>query len=430
MVVSKYHYLYADRLSQHGEDSRRIRPKLDMSRNQLIGEIPAELGAMPVLSVLDLSSNELSGAIPPALANLRLTSLNLSSNQLSGQVPAGLATGAYDKSFLDNPGVCTAAAGAGYLAGVRSCAAGSQDGGYSGGVSHALRTGLLVAGAALLLIAAAIAFFVARDIRKRRRVAARGHWKMTPFVVDLGFGEESILRGLTEANIVGRGGSGRVYRVTFTNRLNGAAGAVAVKQIRTAGKLDGKLEREFESEAGILGNVRHNNIVRLLCCLSGAEAKLLVYDYMDNGSLDKWLHGDALAAGGHPMATRARSARRTPLDWPTRLKVAVGAAQGLCYMHHECVPPIVHRDVKTSNILLDSEFRAKVADFGLARMLAQAGAPETMSAVAGSFGYMAPGKDSCMLLTVDLCHIFLQILLHDSGVTAVSNVTCSCTAGP
>ncbi|AQL00392.1 Potassium channel KAT1 [Zea mays] len=146
---------------------------------------------------------------------------------------------------------------------------------------------------------------------------------MTPFVVDLGFGEESILRGLTEANIAGRGGSGRVYRVTFTNRLNGAAGAVAVKQIRTARKLDGKLEREFESEAGILGNVRHNNIVRLLCCLSGAEAKLLVYDYMDNGSLDNWLHGDALAAGGHPMAMRVRSARRARLAgrpgsrWPS-----------------------------------------------------------------------------------------------------------------
>jgi serine/threonine protein kinase len=70
--------------------------------------------------------------------------------------------------------------------------------------------------------------------------------------------------------------------------------------------------------------------------------------------------------------------------------VVVGTAQGLCYMHHECVSPIVHRDVKTSNILLDSEFWAKVADFGLARMLAEAGAPETMSVVAGSFSYMAP----------------------------------------
>jgi Leucine-rich repeat (LRR) protein len=387
--------------------------QMNMSRNQLTGDIPAELGAMPVLSVLDLSSNELSGAIPPALGKLQLTSLNLSSNQLSGQVPAALAIAAYDSSFLDNPGLCTAVAGPGYLTGVRSCAAGSQDGGSSGGVSHALRTGLLVAGAALLLIAAVFAFFVVRDIKKRRRVAERGDWKMTPFVVDLGFGEESILRGLTEDNIIGRGGSGRVYRVTYTNRLNGSAGAVAVKHIRTAGKLDGKLEREFESEAAILGNLRHNNIVRLLCCLSGAESKLLVYDYMENGSLDKWLHGDAIDAGGHPMA-RARSARRAPLDWLTRLKVAVGAAQGLCYMHHECVPPIVHRDVKTSNILLDSEFRAKVADFGLARMLVQAGAPETMSAVAGSFGYMAPGKDPHPCLA-SLRWISVTIFFPDSA---------------
>ncbi|XP_039812629.1 receptor-like protein kinase HSL1 [Panicum virgatum] len=363
--------------------------QMDLSRNQLTGEIPADLGAIPVLSLLYLSSNKLSGDIPPELATPALTSLNLSSNQLSGQVPAGLATAVYDASFLDNPGLCTTAVGSGYLTGVRSCAGGSQDGGPSGGVSHGLRTGLLVAGAALLLVAAAFAFFVIGDIEKRRRVAKQDDWKITPFVKDLGFGEASILRGLVEENLIGRGGSGRVYRVTYTNRLNGRAGAVAVKQIRTAAPLDERLEREFKTEAGILGNLRHNNIVRLLCFLSSSDSKLLVYDYMENGSLDRWLHGDALVAGGHPMA-RARSARREPLDWQTRLRVAVGAAQGLCYMHHECEPPIVHRDVKSSNILLDSEFRAKVSDFGLARMLAQAGAPETMSGVAGSFGYMAP----------------------------------------
>ncbi|PUZ54853.1 hypothetical protein GQ55_5G164600 [Panicum hallii var. hallii] len=359
--------------------------QMDMSRNQLAGAIPAEMGAMPVLNALDLSSNKLSGSIPPALAKLKLNSLDLSSNQLSGQVPAGLATAAYDNSFLDNPGLCAAALGPpSYLAGVRSCAGEPQDGGPSGGVSHVLRTGLLVAGSAFLLLAAAASFFVVRETRKRRRVAGQDDWKMTPFVQDLGFGEASILRGLVEENLIGRGGSGLVYRVTYTNRFDGSAGAVAVKRIGIAGALDEKLEREFKSEASILGSVRHNNIVRLLCCLSGTEVSLLVYDYMDNGSLDKWLHGDGL--GGHPMAR----VRRPPLDWATRLRVAVGAAQGLCYMHHECSPPIVHRDVKTSNILLDSEFRAKVADFGLARVLARTGAPETMSAVAGSFGYMAP----------------------------------------
>lgn len=213
-------------------------------------------------------------------------------------------------------------------------------------------------------------------------------WRITPFQA-LNFEVADIPQGLTEVNLVGSGGSGHVYRVTYANRYNSSTGVVAVKQIRSFGSLDEKLEREFESEARILCNIRHNNIVRLLCYLSSMESKLLVYDYMDNGSLDRWLHGDYVLRARHPMA-RVRPVQRVPLDWPTRLIVAVGAAQGLCYMHHECSPPIIHRDVKTSNILLDSEFRAKVADFGLARMLARAGEPNTMSAVAGSFGYMAP----------------------------------------
>ena len=80
------------------------------------------------------------------------------------------------------------------------------------------------------------------------------------------------------------------------------------------------------------------------------------------------------------------------LDWPTRLQIAIGAAKGLCHMHENCSAPIIHRDVKSNNILLDAEFNAKIADFGLAKMLVKKGEPDTMSGVEGSYGYIAPGK--------------------------------------
>ncbi|XP_022682700.1 receptor-like protein kinase 5 [Setaria italica] len=369
---------------------------MEADDNELIGTIPEGLCARGQFMTLTAKGNHLNGSIPEALANCTsLRSLQLDSNQLSGEVPQALWTIGIKTLFLRNnrltgrlpatmdSNLTTLHIENNQLFGSIPATAAAS----SGGVSHALRTGLLVAGTVFLLIAAAISFFAVLVMKRRRRVAEQDDWKITPFVKDLGFGEASILRGLTEENLIGRGGSGRVYRVAYTHRRSGNAGTVAVKHIRTAGTLDENLEREFESEASILGSVRHNNIVRLLCCLTGTEARLLVYDYMDNGSLDKWLHGEGPGAVGGHLTARAR---RAPMDWPTRLGVAVGAAQGLCYMHHECEPPVVHRDVKTSNILLDSEFRAKVADFGLARMLAQDGAPETMSAVAGSFGYMPP----------------------------------------
>ncbi|XP_066367524.1 receptor-like protein kinase HSL1 [Miscanthus floridulus] len=357
--------------------------QMNLSHNQLTGGIPAGLGSMPELTLLDLSSNQLSGGIPPALGSLRLNQLNLSSNQLTGEVPDVLAR-TYDQSFMGNPGLCTAAP----LSGLRSCAAQAGD-----HVSPRLRAGLLGAGAALVVLIAALAVFVVRDIRRRKRRLARAEepWKLTAFQ-PLDFGEASVLRGLADENLIGKGGSGRVYRVTYTSRSSGdAGGTVAVKRIWAGGSLDKKLEREFASEVDILGHIRHSNIVKLLCCLSRAETKLLVYEFMGNGSLDQWLHCHKRPPGtaGSAMA-RAPSVRREPLDWPTRVKVAVGAARGLFYMHHECSPPIVHRDVKSSNILLDSELNAKVADFGLARMLVQAGTADTVSAVAGSFGYMAP----------------------------------------
>ena len=106
-----------------------------------------------------------------------------------------------------------------------------------------------------------------------------------------------------------------------------------------------------------------------------------------------------------PFSTSSGSVRPVVLDWPTRLQIAVGAAQGLCYMHHDCSSAIVHRDVKSSNILLDSEFKPKIADFGLAKILAKRSEPNTMSAVAGSFGYIAPGKRTSVFCLSPLLHV-------------------------
>ncbi|RLM91189.1 Leucine-rich repeat receptor-like protein kinase PXL2 [Panicum miliaceum] len=340
--------------------------------NELTGTIPEGLCARGKFWTLTASGNRLSGSIPEGLANCTtLRALHLESNQLSGEVPQALWTLTQISIVLLRNNRLTGRLPATMCSNLATLNIESNQ--FFGSIPAT---------------AAALQVFNAGNNRFSGKIPASLGDGMPLLqrlnLSDLGFGEASILRGLVEENLIGRGGSGLVYRVTYTNRFDGSAGAVAVKRIGIAGALDERLEREFKSEASILGSVRHNNIVRLLCCLSGTEVSLLVYDYMDNGSLDKWLHGDGL--GGHLTAR----VRRPPLDWATRLRVAVGAAQGLCYMHHECSPPIVHRDVKTSNILLDSEFRAKVADFGLARVLARTGAPETMSAVAGSFGYMAP----------------------------------------
>ncbi|XP_031489295.1 receptor-like protein kinase 7 [Nymphaea colorata] len=116
-----------------------------------------------------------------------------------------------------------------------------------------------------------------------------------------------------------------------------------------------------------------SSVVSATAHISADDTRLLVYEFMGNGSLHRWLHSsDSI------------------LNWPSRYRVAVGSAQGLHYMHHGSSPPVIHRDVKSSNILLDEELKPKIADFGLARFIGRSGEPETVSVVAGSLGYMAP----------------------------------------
>ncbi|CAH9080352.1 unnamed protein product [Cuscuta europaea] len=336
---------------------------LSLARNKLSGNIPAAIGSLSDLVDLDLSGNQFFGPIPPELDRLRLNGLNLSSNKLSGRIPARFDNLAFENSFLSNPSLCAVDQLSSTLPRCHSK------------TTHRFPCRVII----LITVFGVIAFlgvslilFKVRDYSRKRRDIPT--WKLTSYQ-KLDFTEEKILRNLTESNLIGSGGSGMVYKIS-----TGKEGScVAVKRISSDGKLDDELERQFAAEMEILGSIRHTNIVKLMCCISSESSKLVVYEYMEYGSLDTWLH-----------KRKRGSLENLGLDWPKRLQIATGAAQGLCYMHHDCVPPIMHRDVKSSNILLDSQFNSFIADFGLAKVLAKKGEPNTMSAVVGSFGYIAP----------------------------------------
>ncbi|CBI20633.3 unnamed protein product, partial [Vitis vinifera] len=308
---------------------------LNLSRNKLSGPIPKALGSLPNLNYLDLSENQFLGQIPSELGHLKLTILDLSSNQLSGMVPIEFQNGAYQDSFLNNPKLCVHVP----TLNLPRCGAKPVD-------PNKLSTKYLV----MFLIFALSGFlgvvfftlFMVRDYHRKNHSRDHTTWKLTPFQ-NLDFDEQNILSGLTENNLIGRGGSGELYRIA--NNRSGEL--LAVKRIFNKRKLDHKLQKQFIAEVGILGAIRHSNIV-----------KLLVHNFV--------------------------------LDWPTRLQIAIGAAEGLRHMHEYYSAPIIHRDVKSSNILLDAEFNAKIADFGLAKMLVKRGEPNTMSGIAGSYGYIAP----------------------------------------
>lgn len=195
-----------------------------------------------------------------------------------------------------------------------------------------------------------------------------------PEVSHLGWGHWFTLRDLEVAtncfareNVLGEGGYGIVYKGQLANGT-----MVAVKNILNN---LGQAEKEFRTEVEAIGHVRHKNLVRLLgYCIEGTH-RMLVYEYVNNGNLDQWLHG-AMRQQGF-------------LTWVARMKVILGTAKALAYLHEAIEPKVVHRDIKASNILMDSDFNAKVSDFGLAKLLGSEKSHIT-TRVMGTFGYVAP----------------------------------------
>ncbi|PIA63431.1 hypothetical protein AQUCO_00201043v1 [Aquilegia coerulea] len=183
-----------------------------------------------------------------------------------------------------------------------------------------------------------------------------------------------VTNGFSAQNLLGEGGFGCVYKGILADGRE-----VAVKQLKIGGSQG---EREFTAEVETISRVHHRHLVSLVGYCMSEDQRLLVYDYVPNNTLYHHLHG-----GGTSV-----------MDWATRLRVAIGAARGISYLHEDCHPRIIHRDIKSSNILLDNNFDAQVSDFGLAKLALDAFTHVT-TRVMGTFGYMAPEYASSGKLT-------------------------------
>ncbi|KAM7469573.1 hypothetical protein LguiA_007756 [Lonicera macranthoides] len=340
------------------------------------GIIPSALAALKGICELDLSQNKLSGEIPKDMEKLPyLQYLNLSFNELEGEVPKKGAFGnASAISILGNSKLC---------GGIEELKLPSCQIKLKKPRRHlAFKVVIIASGVALLFVLIILSIF----LRSRRRRKARKN----PASLDstlkrlLRISYHELYRataGFSPQNLIGSGSFGSVYKGKL-NPLEEKLVAVKVLNLQKSGA-----SKSFVTECRALRNIRHRNLVKILTYCSsidfkGNEFKALVYEFMTNGSLDTWLYPQV------PEST-------TTLSLIQRLNLAIDVASAIHYLHDFCEPPIIHCDLKPSNILIDNVLTAHIGDFGLARLLRNsadtfAQALSSSMGIKGSIGYVAP----------------------------------------
>ncbi|XP_031125539.1 probable LRR receptor-like serine/threonine-protein kinase At1g12460 isoform X1 [Ipomoea triloba] len=375
---------------------------LDLHHNQINGSIPTTIGNLSNLHSLDLSENRLTGSIPVSLGNLRnLTHFNVSYNLLSGEIPSNETIQNFGASaFVNNSGLCGPP--------LDPCSTG---GSASEGGKPKLSPSTIVAivAAAIILAGVIVITIINMKARKRRRVEETMIVESTP----LASSDSNVIIGklvlfsktlpskyedwevgtkalLDKECLIGGGTIGTVYKTSFEGGVS-----ISVKKLETLGRI--RNQDEFEQEIGRLGNLEHPNLVPLQGYYWSSSMQLILSEFVQNGNLYENLHGvnyPGTSTGvGNPE-----------LNWPRRFRIALGTARALAFLHHDCKPPVLHLNVKSTNVLLDENYEPKLSDYGLVKLLPlldNYGLTKFHNAV----GYVAPELAQSMRLS-DKCDVY------------------------
>nr|XP_017218136.1 PREDICTED: probable leucine-rich repeat receptor-like protein kinase At1g35710 isoform X2 [Daucus carota subsp. sativus] len=388
---------------------------IELSHNFLSGNIPLELGSLGKLYSLALGKNNLTGAVPAALGYLfQLNYLNLSSNQLNGSIPVSVfKTCRRSLEYLDLSGNLLSGRipeEIGRCSSLRSVSLGRNNLTGEGfdntdnnshnnrhddeSSSHQEKTLLLIILLTVLPVIIVVPLLILAVWLLRRHspilnqelMNERNGDMCSVWNFDGNVAYEDIIRATNDFDIrccIGTGGYGSVYEARLPSGKT-----VALKKLHRLEAQEPAFDRSFKNEVHILSSIRHKNIVKLYGYCLHNRCMFLVYEYMEKGSLFC-----ALADDAHAME----------LDWSKRVGIVKGIAHALSYMHHDCTPPIVHRDISSNNILLNSQMEAFVADFGASRLLDPDSSNQTM--VAGTYGYIAPELAYTMVVN-EKCDVY------------------------